>query len=135
MRLWHYKLISCLPNSQLKSQWRELNSIYKNQPNHILINYVYKFPKEDLYVYSRLVINEMIKRGFKINNYINFNNYFKELNFDNISKNLVPFKSIHDKYYYLICFYNLFEKYIRNQKDFPEENMKKIYDIFINDIN
>ena len=135
MRLWHYKLISCLPNSQLKSQWRELNSIYKNQPNHILINYVYKFPKEDLYVYSRLVINEMIKRGFKINNYINFNNYFKELNFDNISKNLVPFKSIHDKYYYLICSYNLFEKYIRNQKDFSEENMKKIYDIFINDIN
>ena len=135
MRLWHYKLISCLPDSQLKSQWRELNSIYKNQPNHILINYVYKFPKEDLYVYSRLVINEMIKRGFKINNYINFNNYFKELNFDNISKNLVTFKSIHDKYYYLICSYNLFEKYIRNQKDFPEENMKKIYDIFINDIN
>lgn len=135
MRLWHYKLISCLPNSQLKSQWRELNSIYKNQPNHILINYVYNFPKEDLYVYSRLVINEMIERGFKINNYINFNNYFKELNFDNISKNLVPFESIHDKNYYLICYCNLFEKYIRNQKDFSEENMNKMYNIYINDIN
>ena len=31
----NYKILDFLPNSQLIAQWRELNSIFKNKPNHI----------------------------------------------------------------------------------------------------
>ena len=79
MRLWHYKLIQYLPKSQLVAQWRELNSIYKKQDNHILINYIYSYDKSDLLVYSNLVINEMTKRNYKIKNWENYNNYFKDI--------------------------------------------------------
>lgn len=56
MRLWHYKILEFLPNSQLIVQWRELNSIFKNKPSHILINYVYETDLTDLYDYSMMVI-------------------------------------------------------------------------------
>ena len=61
MRLWHYKLIPYLPKSQLLAQWRELNSIFKKQDKHILINYIYEYPREDLYKYSYIVLNELEK--------------------------------------------------------------------------
>ena len=35
MRLWYYKILEFLPNSQLIAQWCELNSIFKNKPSHI----------------------------------------------------------------------------------------------------
>lgn len=38
MRLWHIDLIPYLPKTQLISQWRELNSVFKKQNKHILIN-------------------------------------------------------------------------------------------------
>ena len=78
MRLWHYKLIPYLPNSQLIAQWRELNTIFVKQPNHILINYVYDYPKCHLFEYTQLVLQEMEKRGFDITRvkYRNFRNYF-----------------------------------------------------------
>lgn len=62
MRLWHYKLIPLLPRTQLLAQWRELNSIYKKQNKHILINYIYEYPKSDLYSYSMLLLLEMKRR-------------------------------------------------------------------------
>ena len=40
MRLWHKDLIPYLPKKQLQGQWRELNSIYKLQNKHILINFI-----------------------------------------------------------------------------------------------
>ena len=43
IRLWHIDLIPYLPKSQLIAQWRELNSIFKKQDKHILINYVYDY--------------------------------------------------------------------------------------------
>ena len=76
MRLWHYKLIPFLPNSQLIAQWRELNSIFKKQDKHILINYVYEYQKLDLYIYSRLVILEMLRRKIVIRSLKNFDNHF-----------------------------------------------------------
>lgn len=50
MRLWNYELIenNLLPNSQAVAQWRELNSIFRKQDNHILINYIYNYNKETL---------------------------------------------------------------------------------------
>ena len=45
MRLWHIDLIPYLPDLQLIAQWRELNSIFKKQDKHILINYIYNYDK------------------------------------------------------------------------------------------
>lgn len=78
MRLWHKDIIQFLPRTQLLSQWRELNSIYKFQNKHILINYIYEYPKIYLYAYSQIVIDEMKKRGYKISNWDNYNDYFKD---------------------------------------------------------
>lgn len=76
MRLWHYELIPYLPKSQLLAQWRELNSIFKKQDKHILINYVYEYPKNDLKTYACMVIEEMKRRGYKIKNMASFEAYF-----------------------------------------------------------
>lgn len=120
MRLWHYKLIPFLPNSQLLAQWRELNSIYKKQDKHILINYVYEYPREDLLAYSLLVISEMNERGIEIKKTENFDSYFSGVYVKNIPnlENFIPFKEHHNNRYLLQCFYNLQEKYDRGQKDF-----------------
>ena len=125
MRLWHYELIFYLPNSQLLAQWRELNSIYKKQDKHILINYIYEYQREDLYSYSVKVVKEMYKRGFKINqkSIDNFRNYFKGYN---VTETITPFENHHNNRYLLQCFYNLQEKYDRGQKDFSPEQYEKL---------
>ena len=126
MRLWHHDLIMFLPNSQLVAQWRELNSIYKKKDKHILINYVYEYSKRDLFIYSGLVIGEMISRKMKIKSWENYRNYFADLiqdiNDGKINKNEYydPFKNHHTNRYLLQCFYNLQEKYDRGQKDFSK---------------
>lgn len=127
MRLWHYKLLPALPKSQLIAQWRELNSIFANQPKHILINYVYNYPKQTLFSYTFKVMQEMTKRNISINSLDNMVNYFGVIlhNPDNIDY----FFKEHNNEYLLICFYNLHEKYIRGQKDFSSEQydeMRKI---------
>lgn len=125
MRLWHYELIEALPDSQLVAQWRELNSIYKNQPKHILINYVYDYPKEDLLNYSDIVIAEMLRRGFKVNA-DNFKIYFAGVDTNTWD---TPFKQHHTNRYLLQCFVNLQKKYDRGQKDFTTPVYNELYDI------
>lgn len=121
MRLWHYKLIPYLPKSQLLAQWRELNSIFKRQDKHILINYIYEYPKNDLYTYTIMVTQEMIKRGYKIKTRDNFYNYFGVDATTYLEMVETPFKNHHDFEYLQICYYNLKEKYMRHQKDFSKE--------------
>ena len=125
MRLWHYKLIPYLPKSQLVAQWRELNSIYKKQDKHLLINYIYEYEKKDLLIYSSLVCAELKNRNYKIKKYDNFNKYFEGVNYVN-ENNEYPFKNHHTDRYLEQCFYNLQEKYDRGQKDFDEETYKKL---------
>lgn len=129
MRLWHYKLIGYLPNSQLLAQWRELNTIFRagvERINHVLINYVkeYENPKDELYAYGDRVLNEMHRRGLvKHISFKNWNEFFQEelsrpayeLSED---KGYAPFKKHHTDRYLIQCFYNLQEKYDRGQKDF-----------------
>ena len=130
MRLWHYEIISYLPNSQLLAQWRELNSIFKKQDKHILINYIYEYDKTDLYVYTLKVINEMKRRGITIKKSDNYYNYF----IDSISDFVnffyccpyIPFVNHHNDRYLLQCFYNLQEKYDRGQKDFTNERYDEL---------
>ena len=124
MRLWHYQMIKLLPRSQLLAQWRELNLIFRQEPKHILINYIYEDQyrdKKDLLAYTNLVIEEMKKRGYRLNLDV-FNSYFAGLTSDVTQ----PFSQYQDKDYLLICFYNLKEKYQRGQKDFTEDNFKSL---------
>lgn len=125
MRCWHYKLLPYLPKSQLLAQWRELNSIFKKQDKHILINYVYDYPKSELYNYSIMVINEMANRGYKIKSMDNYINYFKDVIGKVEIKNHV-FEFHHTKEYLEICYFNLEEKYIRGQKDFDDKTFIKL---------
>lgn len=122
MRLWHYEIIPYLPKLQLIAQWRELNSIFVKQDKHILINYIYNYPKDYLYTYSSYVLDEMKKRGYQIKKWDNYNEYFGDLRFSKPNTSLIY--SEHSTKYFEICFYNLKEKYIRGQSDFT----KKIYD-------
>ena len=130
MRLWHWQLIEFLPKSQLwlVSQWRELNSIFKKQDNHILINYVYEYPKENLLLYTHYVIVEMIRRGYKIKSLENYKNYFGDLtvNENDLREQVNPFPQHHTDRYLKQCFYNLQEKYDRCQRDFDRETYEKL---------
>ena len=121
MRLWHYRLIPYLPNLQLVAQWRELNSIFKNQPSHILINYVYEENPIYLFTYSCDILHEMRKRKIKINSTENVETYFSNYGID--PKGIYAIRQFpqHDDRYLRQCFYNLQEKYDRGQKGFTEE--------------
>ena len=129
MRLWHIDLIQHLPKSQLLAQWRELNSIFKKRDKHILINYVYDYPKEYLYFYADAVIEEMKKRNIKIN-YTNFNRFFQMLDEDNIGFIGKCRFAEHNKEYLTICYWNLREKYLRGQKDFTDEVWNKLDEFY-----
>lgn len=143
MRLWHYKLINHgLPNSQLIAQYRELNSIFKKEPNHILINYVYDYTKEQLYYYSLLVMKEMFRRHIKIYDISNLEAYFDLepiLSHEKITMDMVDvedkklFMSHHNDQYLLVCFLNLYEKKMRGQKDFTDQQYNEMYD-YVNTI-
>ena len=149
MRLWHYKMIPYLPNSQLWliAQWRELNSIFKNQNKHILINYVYEYDKANLLYYTKFVLDEMISRGFKnikMDNYLKyFEGYVVTKLYDDGHAEIVayqdaiknPFQNHHNDRYLMQCFYNLQEKYDRGQKDFSAKQYKKLEEFIKNEIH
>lgn len=131
MRLWHYELIEndLLPASQFLGQWRELNSVFKKQDNHILINYIYNYDKKYLWDYSLIVMNKFIDKKYKISNKSkdNFKSYFEDMgNIYFRDKN--EFFKEHNKDYLLTCFMNLREKYKCGQKDFTDEKYNKLRD-------
>ena len=128
MRLWHIDLIPYLPKSQLLAQWRELNSIFKKQDKHILINYIYDYKKYELRHYSLEVIAEMRLRSYKVN-IENYLNYFKDLEFD-LEFDYRPRFKEHNIEYLTICYYNLREKYLRGQKDFTKEVWYKLDEFY-----
>lgn len=126
MRLWHYELIHYLPKSQLLAQWRELNSIFKKQNKHILVNYVYEYPKNDLYTYTIMVTVEIQLRGYKIKKLNNFFNYFGVDKTTYLAPVQKPFEYHHDQRYLIQCFYNLQEKFDRGQSDFKLDDYNKL---------
>ena len=129
MRLWHYRLLPVLPKSQLLAQWRELNSIFVNQPRHILINYVYDYPKSDLKLYSDIVVAELRRRRYAVSDKAlgNFKAYFGEAP-DPFAPNQFakPFQRHHDSEYLAVCFCNLLEKYRRGQADFDCDTFQEV---------
>ena len=134
MRLWHYKLIPFLPKSQLLAQWRELNSIFKNQNKHILINYVYDYPKDYLWEYTMIVVKEMQRRNIAIKSIENADNYFEGIG--DIPRMIGYFYTFeeHNNEYLTICYWNLREKYLRGQKDFSADLWQKIEEFYKKEI-
>lgn len=126
MRLWHIDLIHYLPRQQLVSQWRELNSIFAKQDNHILINYVYNYPKSYLLNYTNKVMREMTDRGYRINSTLNYELYFKDTDGYQVNQRFDE----HDFEYLTICFWNLKEKFIRGQKDFTLQQFDRLLDFY-----
>ena len=127
MRLWHIDLISYLPKSQLVAQWRELNSVFKKQNKHILINYIYKYPLEYLWRYIVNVIDEMVEnRNIKIKIWKNYDKCFKDIGWCYTN---LRFEE-HNNEYLTIYYYNLREKYLRGQKDFTAEVWEKLDEFY-----
>jgi uncharacterized protein (TIGR02328 family) len=129
MRLWAIELVEngCLPKSQLLALWRELNSIFKKQDNHILINYIYNYDKAYLKAYADKVIAEMKRRGYKIKSFENYDNYFEGIKCWGGEK-----FNEHNNEYLTICYWNLVEKYIRGQKDFDKATFERLHKVYMN---
>lgn len=69
MRLWHEELISLLPRQQLLGQHRECCALRGKGwgKNHATVNYVFNHSPYKLYQYHVLVMEEILKRGYKPN--------------------------------------------------------------------
>ena len=113
MRLWHYKLLEYLPEAQFKGQLRELVAIMhvwrdKGRTNHLLINRVMEYPKNDLVRYFLEYEIEYHKRYGKW-----LEEYSKEfVAFNDNGKNNDIFEGWHNKEYLRVCMANLYEKHI-----------------------
>ncbi|SEN56380.1 Pyrimidine dimer DNA glycosylase /DNA-(apurinic or apyrimidinic site) lyase [Paenisporosarcina quisquiliarum] len=127
MRLWHHSLLNVLPKSQLLAQWRELNSIFAKEDRHILINYIYDYPKDDLFTYTQLVLHEMRSRNINIRTIDKMERYFGDGAFEVITN---PFMHHHNEEYFEICYFNLKEKFMRGQKDFDAERYEALRKTF-----
>lgn len=136
MRMWHKDLITVLPREQLVAQWRELSSIAgnintKGTPNHILINPVMEYPLSYFITYAAAVRAEMSRRGYRTMDKV----------WDKICSvcpnyEILPIDEIYkgwmDKDYMEICYYNLFEKFLRGgitEKDWS--SIKSAYAIYL----
>ena len=133
MRLWHTSLISVLPKEQLVGTWRELSAIAgsikeKGTPNHILVNFVMNYPMNHFISYAYYVREEMNKRGYRT-----MESVWKKITslVDNNDYNILPINEVYyakmDYVYFVICFYNLLEKYMCGS--IPDEDFHKIVDI------
>ena len=138
MRMWHKDLITALPCEQLVAQWRELSSIAgnintKGTPNHILVNPVMEYPLSHFITYAAAVRAEMSRRGYRTMDKV----------WDKICSvchdyNILPLNEIYkdwmDKDYMEICYYNLFEKFLRGgitEKDW--NNIRSVYATYLSD--
>lgn len=113
MRLWHYELLPYLPELQFKGQLRELVAIMhdwrdKGKTNHLLINRVMEYPKEDLGGYLLLYKREYEMRGRRLSRETELEFY----NFCCGSANQPPFHDWHNKEYLRVCMANLYEKHV-----------------------
>lgn len=138
MRLWHKDLIPYLPKQQLVAQWRECCAIAKNiaekaSPNYLLVNKIMNYPIDYFYYYTSYVMDEMMKRGYRINskslsnfskNQPLFNWYYSTMH--RIGIKIYP--DWHNERYLKQCLFNLQEKY--DCGGIPENEWKRIEEKF-----
>ena len=118
MRLWHWQLIPVLPREQLVAQWREISACAgnikeKGPPNHILVNPIMDYPMNHFITYAAAVRGEMTHRGYKTMDKV----WEKIVSVCDGDYNILPFNEIYkewmDDTYWIICYYNLKEKWLR----------------------
>ncbi len=68
MRLWHEQMLPLLPRQQLLGQHREAAALRGNGWNrpHRTVNYVFTYSPVYLYAYHMKVMNEMERRGYRV---------------------------------------------------------------------
>lgn len=121
MRLWHEEMLGKLPRQQLLGQHRECCALrglgWKKK--HSTVQYALNDDFEKLVVYHQRVINEMINRGYNVDNkWRNLNYRGKIIGYDsNISNKKINFYNsrkivydYHNKNYYNECVQNLASK-------------------------
>lgn len=123
-----------MPKSQLLSQKRECDLIWKDlangkKTNHILINYIWKYDdyEDELYCYYLFLKKEFDNRGYK---FTFSKNVFKLKNAYPMGCDFIPFGIYHDFKYLTQCYYNLEEKYMRGQKDFDNSTFIKLSNFY-----
>lgn len=114
MRCWHKDLLKVLPRQQLLSQWRECCCIARNiavngTPNHLLVNKILNYPIKHFWSYSMLIRDEMIKRGYSVNQ-AKLKKWVSAHDTSIIEYSKI-FEGWHNDRYLLQCFCNLQEKY------------------------
>ena len=112
MRICHVDLIPYLPDAQFKGQLRELIAIMrdwrdKGTTNHILINRVMEYPRNDLAQYFILYDKEYYKR---YGTWLKHWNEICQFN-DGVVSGKPLFDGWHDKEYLRVCMANLYEKH------------------------
>lgn len=77
MRLWHQKLIPHLPRQQLLGQHRECCALRGKgwYRKHSTVDYVFKYPYSVLFAYHKLVMEEMVNRGYSVTSHWLNHNY------------------------------------------------------------
>ena len=133
MRLWHTALIPGLSNAHLVAQWREISAIagaiQKNgTPNHVLVNFVLDYDYDHLISYAYYIREEITKRGIRTmqsvwNKIVSLKPNFTLLPIEDVYK-----EKMDDKYL-MICYFNLYEKYLCGM--FTKEEYDKLYDCFL----
>jgi uncharacterized protein (TIGR02328 family) len=113
MRLWHRELLPYLPDLQFRGQLREAVAIMRSwrdtgKTNHLLINRVMEYPKNDFVRYFL---------EYDIHYHKRYGKYLDEitvefLKFNDDGKNNVIFEGWHNKEYLRVCMANLYEKHI-----------------------
>lgn len=131
MRLWHLWLIEYLPLELLKGQWEQLNDIYVNKPNDILIKFCYDYSQEDLLIYSNVVIKEMLERKIKVNFDV-YREFFKGVPLRSSKFGMPPCYDYKMNHRYLRqCLYALQE--LHDCGGIKEDEWKPLYKEFIED--
>ena len=118
LRLWHQNLIKYLPKEQLLGQHRELCALRGKGfgRKHKTVDYVFKHPYYYLYQFHLIVIKEMERRNYKVNNLWKNKNYRgKNIGYDftDFTKKTFYHKKIykeHNKKYLKECIENLNKK-------------------------
>lgn len=118
MRLWHEDLIKNLPRQQLLGQHRECAALRGKgwgKP-HSTVNYVFEHSPYKLYLYHKLVMEEMKNRGYKPDPLWENPNYRgkNEAEYDDLEKSKItkPIYKEHDDKYLQECIENLKSKNI-----------------------
>lgn len=119
MRLWHEKIISLLPKSQLLGQHRECCALRGNgwKKKHKTVDYVFSYSPYLLFRYHLLVMEEMEKRGYNVSEEWKNKNYRGKIaeKYMNLEEEVIedPIYKEHNNKYLDECIENLRNKGIQ----------------------